>query len=779
MKKTLLAALTFAALLLPPAAYAAAPDAPPVSADDAGARWLADNFGLEGRDALKAKGYVVLQGKKDAGRLQFVHWKAFEALSRRGHAALELAGAYTFLGSGSPVSITASPAFLPLTELPATGLVTPALHVLIDALAAYHQAWTSLYGAAGPEGAKSPGLYDTPWGKRFLGRTHGDTVEDAKILAKPFFEEMLAGVRREPEAQAHFQQYISSRYKTDVGSMLAADATSGDLSEELRGWLRKYLEDQRRLLVLEQVRKGLEALEKKENFTKDLKTLESVARVLKDKPSLLSELEALPKQSAAGKVKLTTAGLHLQQPTRLGQFELGDSVMLSGAYWVDGLPEGKSAEIEETTLAETPRGAGQIETKLVKRANGGPYTFSRAFRLRDSAPFLFRSILSSPESNVLSDSLEVPVSRDFETAALKLAAADQQALSCAFKEAEALYAKPEETVAEAAKEKPQYRELVKDSQQRRQAAAKDAADLVKLEEAMAASRADGSPETCQYKTQRTEAAIAMVRRLPAGCDKHLAALDAQLAMIRRRASDQDAFAKAQALAASRAKSCDFGLAVEQAGRGLAILEADPAARCGKTAEEAKQLEEGLGSLRAEELWRIAFGADLKDAEAEASPRGRLATLNPLIARIASRPNAACFSKERAKAETLSAKAGEALQASEALAKGLAADGGLAATLAEVSAERAKLVSADATAQGKKAEEQSPVAVAAEAETAKPAVKTKAAPGSKARLDCLEAGFKEHGATVDCNAQAFDIRELKSLRDKFEKKTAKKQSAKKR
>ena len=137
-----------------------------------------------------------------------------------------------------------------------------------------------------------------------------------------------------------------------------------------------------------------------------------------------------------------------------------------------------------------------------------------------------------------------------ETAALKLAAADQQALSCAFKEAEAL-----RQLSRPWRRPPRRSpstELVKDSQQRR-CRRQGCGGPVKLEEAMAASRADGlrdlSAQDPAHRGRHRDGPKA-----PAGCDKHLASRSiAQLAMIRRRASDQDA-AKAQALAASRAKS---------------------------------------------------------------------------------------------------------------------------------------------------------------------------------------------------------------------------------
>ena len=100
-----------------------------------------------------------------------------------------------------------------------------------------------------------------------------------------------------------------------------------------------------------------------------------------------------------------------------------------------------------------------------------------------------------------------------------------------------------------------------------------------------------------------------------------------------------------------------------------------------------------------------------------------------------------------------------------------------ATLADT-ADRAKLVRPTPRRAGRKPASSRLSPSPPRLRPGKPAVKTKAAPGSKARLDCPEAGFKEHGATVDCNRLLFDIRELKSLRDKSEKKTAKKQSAKK-
>jgi hypothetical protein len=731
-------ALLTACILLPSAPVRAGEPAPAAEAAKTASpwpgQWLLEVFGPEGLQALRARGYVVLQGRPDNYRLQKVDWKSLGALVRGTKNSQQFAEAFARLKAGQGLGPAGPLPFLALGDLPPGGLMTAPLHALLEAMAAYHSAWTALAGvsdesaaAAAPAGQ---GLFETPWGKTFSGRVRAEVLPDPAPLADDFFASLLAGVHADRRAADHFAAHMKSRHGTDVLARLADDARAGILSPELRAELVRYLADARRIHALARIRREAVELEKKTSLAGDLRALEAVASVLRSRPGLPAELEGvvLSAPPSAAAPELASAGLHLEKPLRLGQHELGDAVVLSGAYWVDGLADRQKVDVEETTFRETPDGLRDVETRTVKRGVGGPYTFSRRLVLADSVPFTFHSVVSAPTGGAVADAVTVPVAEDFELALLKLAAADAQALACAFPEAAAAYAKLEGSILDAAREKPQYGELLSAARKRRDAAARNAAVLSQLETAAKDSRDDAAPESCRYDLKRTEAALSLARSLPPGCDRVLADLRRQHSFIARRIADQQAFHAAVRQAAANRRSCRFGLASEELARGLAIIEADPEADCGAAAEAAQRARAELDSVRADELWGTAFRDELVAAEAEKTPAGRLAKALPLIARIGSMDDPSCFASARSEAEKLAKAAGAELVMPDALASSLGADEGAPAVVAQVAAQRRKLMTQAEALQTKQDAEQAP------ATTAAPAVKKgetqKKAPSAK-------------------------------------------------
>jgi hypothetical protein len=705
-----------AAAQQPPAPEAGAVPAPQAASPWPG-QWLLEVFGAEGLDALRSRGYVVLQGRPGTYRLQKVDWKSLGSLMRGTKNARQFGEAFARLKAGQGLGPAGPLPFLALGDLPPGGLMTAPLHALLEAMASYHSAWTALAGAtdesAGAAAPPGPGLFETPWGKAFSGRTRAEIIPDPASLADDFFASLLAGVHADRRAADHFAAHTKSRRGADILARLADDARAGALSPGLREDLVRYLADARRSHALARIRREAVELEKKTSLARDLRALEAAASVLRSRPDLLAELEGVVQSAppAAAEPELTSAGLHLEKPLRLGQHELGDAVVLSGAYWVDGLADRRTVDVEETTYRETPDGLRDVATRTVKRGVGGPYTFSRRFVLEDSAPFTFHSVISAPTGGAVADAAAVPVARDFELALLKLAAADAQALACAFPEAAAAYSKLEESVADAAREKPQYGELLSAARKRREAAARDAAVLSKLETAAKDSRDDAAPEACRYDLKRTEAALSLARSLPPGCDRALADLRRQHAFIARRVADQQAFHAAVRQAAANRRACRFGLASEGLARGLAILEADPEANCGAAAEAAQRARAELDSVRADELWGVAFRQELTAAQAEKTSAGRLAKVLPLIARIGSMDNPSCFASTLSEAEKLAKAAGAELVMPDALASSLGTDEGASAVVAEVAAQRRRLMTQAEVLQTKQNAEQSPASTA--------------------------------------------------------------------
>jgi hypothetical protein len=602
-------------------------------------------FGESGVRTLNDRGYVVLQGGGPGRRLAAVHWKALERLAA---AAASCRGL--------------SPAFADCRSLPSDGAMTPRLHALADAVAAADEERYALASssAALTKPAGLPNLFDTAWGRDFAARRGADRVEDPAALAKPFFEDYLDGPRPHLAAGKHFLAAAAARGASGADITLTADSTRGAASDELRGLIRRYLQDERRRRGLERANARVAELSAEKETARDLAELDGLTATLAAKPGLLASLETAVSGAPvpSGAPKLRSAGIHLQEPTRLGQHELGDEAVVSGAYWVDGLDEGASAAIDETTFVETPRGFAAVVTNSVKRRNGGPYPYERRVTITETQPFAVVALVSAASGTVVAERAEVPVAPDYELSLKTEAEALQDSQSCDPKSAEAAYSALAELVGDAAKVKPQYRGLLDRAVRGRKQAEADAAALAKLDEAVAEARADSSPQQCAYNTSRTDAAIALARRLPAGCDRVLPELYSQRAAISRRATDQSWFLKASAEARSRRRACDYAGAAERWSEALSVLEADPAARCGKADVEARAAEDELPEVRTASAWTETLAKSLDKAETETVPAKKLALLAPALARLSSLDDRDCRRDAIKRAEKLAAAAGD-------------------------------------------------------------------------------------------------------------------------
>ncbi|HEX4046414.1 MAG TPA: hypothetical protein VH309_01190 [Elusimicrobiota bacterium] len=661
------AALVAASLLLAAAASAAPLDA------------FIASFGEDGVQTLSQRGYIVLQGRGPSRRLAAVHWKALEALAAAAPACRKL-----------------SPAFAACAALPSDGAATPRLHALASAVAAANEERYSL-AASSASPAEPTGLtnlFDTPWGRDFARLRGADRVEEPSSLAKPFFEDFLGGPRPNAGAARHFLAVEAARGGSGAEALLDADVERGAASDDLRLLLRRYLQDERRRYGLERDEARVAALSAEKETARDLSALNSLSAALADKPALLAELERAVSDAPApaGVPRLRSAGIHLREPTRLGQYELGDEAVVSGAYWVDGLDEDASVEIEETTFIETPRGFSDVETRFVKRRDGGPYAYERRLTIGETRPFAVVALVSAASGTVVAERAPVPVAADYELSLKKEAEALQESLSCDPKSAAVSFGALADLVSDAAKVKPQYRALYDRAVRGRRKSADDAVTLAKLEEAVNDARSDSSPQRCSYLTARTDAALALARRLPAGCDRVLPELFAQRALISRRAADQSWFLRAAAEGRSLRRSCDFAGAAERWTQALAVLESDPAARCGKADAEAKSVEDELASARRSAAWSGTLSAALDKAASESDPAKRLALAGPALARLSSLDDRDCRRDEVRRAEKLAAAAGDAESApSDADASRLLpADATLAAVTADVRRSRARV-----------------------------------------------------------------------------------------
>lgn len=633
---------------------------PPQTGPEAGAILLGQALGPEAVSLLKKKGYIILpreQGKKENRRLEYVASEALKNIAAQSSAASALARAYEQFTSSRPGEAPIPPSdFSSLARLPATGLMTPQLHLLRLLLTASHDEKAALAeSGAVPLASAGASLFKTRWGKEFSKRTRADSVSDPDPLLEPYFNVYLAGPNPDADAQDHFTDYVLNAYHKKISDLLAADIRQESLSEELRSWLRKYFIDQRRLYAIDLNKIRLAEMDKKGALSKDVKNLNLIAGVLNEHPDLLDTLQGVLKDSPPGRVFLTSAGLHLQKPLKLGRHELGDTVTLSAGYWVDGLKSGEKAYVEETSFVDNgPEGLSEIESFITARTNGGPYPLIRPLLLKNSKSFSFRFAVGVHGGNSLSDSIEVPVADDFEKALVKTAEAENQALSCDFKSAGDAFVRLESEISDAAGEKRQYKDLLTSLRSRKKSAVKNAAVLAKLEQAVELSRDDASARQCRYETQRTEAAVKTVLSLPAGCDKFLPGLNKQWSEIARRRDDRNFFAQSVERGKRLRQSCKFSSAAEEWSNALAVLDAAPDARCGALSQAAKNLEEELVVLRLEEVAR----AELEGALAKAERESSAGALKSLIARASALPTAACFEKEIARASKLGLEWGQ-------------------------------------------------------------------------------------------------------------------------
>ncbi len=664
---------------------------------------LLESFGASGVETLASRGVITLQGKPAARRLTAVHWKALSALDRAKSSCLALAAAADALGNEPAPTAASLEQFAACRALPADGVMTPSLHALAAALqAGNEERWALAQANASPAGTPGrPNFFDTAWGKDLIERRHADALENPAVLIKPVFDELLAGPRPIKDAAALFAAEASARGAVAPEKLIARDAERGALSEELRAQLRRTLSNERRRWAAAKARAAAADLLGKAPVKRELEDLRVIAKALSSRPNLPTALESAVARAAApaGSARLKSAGLHLQEPTRLGQYELGDAAIVSGAYWVDGLKESESVEVEETLALETERGFLAVESKTYSRKNGGPYTYARTLKLAETRPFSVRSMVSAAGSAVLTERVEIPLAKDFELALGKESKAAGLRASCRLKEAESEYQALETLVAEPAKVKPQYKDLA-DRARKAKESSKSAADThMKLEEALDPARADSAPQQCKYETKRVDAALALAKSLPAGCDRDLPELHALRATILKRAADQNWFMKASSDARSKRKSCDLDAARARWSEALASLDADPGARCGKAAEEEAKVKTEFAELSRKIAWREELGKILARAESETAPARRLDILRPVTSRLGAL-NGDCFAAESKKASALAAAASKALSAPPEgdLNRRLPADDSLSNVVADVRAERARRLEAAGAAE---------------------------------------------------------------------------------
>lgn len=701
------------------------------AAPDPGAAWLADSIGNDGVSLLRERGLVVIQGKPGEERLAYAAEDGLAELAAGADRLVLLEQAWSAFSSGKPSPQLPPP---PSAALSPSALEAARLLAAIpDDLAELGKADRS---AAEVLASTAPILFDTSWGRAFAARTHADLIDDPLPLVRTYFDEKLAGPRPDREATAHFLGALARWRGVDAASTLAEDAAAGRPSEKLRVWLARYFADQRRLFSLERSAAELRRLDKKEGLSAELARAARVGRAVLADPGWAARAKAeSSREPGSSGPRLTISEAHVSWTAENPRPELGGKTTASGAYWVDGLREGASAPVELSTFRSDGRRARDLASETASASASRLYPFSRTAGQDDSRPFRWWAAVSAPGLAPRAVSAAVETSEDFERALGRLGEADALLSSCDFKGAEAAYARLRDATAEAANRKAQYNALAKTLEERRAAAARGAVDLARLEEQSAAAREDSSADRCRYDAARAESALALARKLSAGCGRFAVELEGQLSSIRRRLSDARAYRDAAAESRSQARACQPAKAASWAARALAILGADPAARCGAVDADAKALERELVDDQASALWTVSLDKQLAAAASDASPAVRLRGARRALARLDSLPDAACRGKDRAAAEKLAASAADVYAGPDikAALEALPPDNDLPQAAAAVALERRRLLEEAASLERQKAEQQAP------AELVKPAPTPEApAPQPRPRIKAKDS-----------------------------------------
>lgn len=671
------AALSFVAFLTLPLCAAAAPNKSPYGL-------LEEALGAKALQGLERQGLLATADNPD--RLLAVSWDAFKKAEDAAPRLAEFLTAFDKLSDGrEPADPT--DAFSELRDLPEGGFFKGAMRDALSAAASRAAAVRELGERRAPL-AKSGSLFRTPWGQEFAQRTHADLGgASADAAASDFFSRVLAAPAAPAGAAAHLLAWAAASGVEGLEAELGASRAAGKAGAALEARLGRYLRDQ---ALLEQVLAASERLARIERGS-DAKTLFKDARAAAPALAAAGGLskrlkDAFEDEPANSPLRLSAHEVHVQG-AGAPPLEPGDKAVFSAAYWVDGLPKGRSARIAEVLLLEDPqRGLSVVSRASRSRGNGGPYTVSIEAELPRSGNLSYRLLLDAggavpaelPRAVEVSDSLD----------GLRGAAAEAQwlGLSCRFDDAEKAW---NGVLEKASSSKKASARVAAEARDALRTVAFWKARKKELDESLDGARLFASRERCEYRTDRAERALKLLAALPAGCDRtapgglgsgagSVAAELSRLASVTEsRRSLQEAFRAGVARAKDREASCKSEEAAVLYASSLALLDSDPDARCG-------DFEREHAAVRLADLPRAAAVKGLSDAVeaelsnarrrlAEGKPHAALAALQPLSTGLRALPDQRCWSSALSKADELAEASGVALGPQSAAERGLAPD----------------------------------------------------------------------------------------------------------
>jgi hypothetical protein len=631
------------------------------------------SLGQDGIEVLERRGYLVTAGDKKGRRLLYVHWDGIEVFERAAPALRSLLQLHE-VTYNSPTTTSSPDVLAHLKELqilPTGGVLSPAIHATIDLLV-YHLIDVE---DLPPKAVfwKTDALYDLPWGAAFRARTHAELVPEGDSLAADYFSRVLMRSPGASKPAQHLLSYMKAVHGEDLATLLEQDRASGKLSADVKLQIGRYLSDQRRLWNFRHIRKRLRKLQRASTLKRDLKDI----RTLIGNMGLETELRTLI--LAGGKENLekvaasfALSNIQVLAPEGREQADTGDDVTVSMEFEIAGLSENEKTEVTVAGLIDLQRwGTAQSRKKTSRFKGAGPHPFSVRVPITVHGPVTYRILLSAPNVTPLQRDVTLSVSPDYHTAISLSARAENHVAACRLKPAATAY-KHLSAKLEPWASKDRFSKLLADVKKR---ATKNSVYIKKFSQLAAAAdsaRLFATPEQCQYRTDRARAAIDLLESLPPGCGQELVSSDqpirneiaALLALTRYRARQQAAFTEALTRARDFEARCEPSEAAKAYAEGLAVLSADPAARCGTWRAQYNTVQR-IHLPRAQSSGRIsgeiskALGAAQK-AFAQGHYRKASKILNSLIGGIDGMASATCFSTQRKKASQLAEAVGVAL-----------------------------------------------------------------------------------------------------------------------
>ncbi|MDE2290768.1 MAG: hypothetical protein KGL53_01690, partial [Elusimicrobia bacterium] len=445
---------------------------------------------------------------------------------------------------------------------------------------------------------------------------------------------------------------------------LAADLRAGALSSRLKPLLERYLADEA------QVERGLAAQEALERLGRDREARRAFADLRAAAPKLAGEdglskrLQAIldaPDEGAGA--RLSAGDLH-ERSASGAALEPGDEAVFSAAYWVDGLPSGRKAPVDEVLVLDLGgRGLRVAARDRDRRRDGGPYTVSFKAVVPESGLLRYRLILDAEGGSRLELSTATAVSGGLDDLRARAADAQALALSCRLDESTAAWT---DVLADLKDPATPARRGLASAARKGLAQARAWADRAReLKLSMDGARLYATPDHCDYDTSRAKRSLELLAGLPAGCDAGTA--DELRTLMRQTDSRrrlQEAFEDAVSRAREREASCKPDAAAGLYASALALLDTDPGARCGPYEQQyaAVRLSDLPRAASAQGLG-AALDAELGKAETlfkSGDSAGASAILLPLTTSLRRLPDARCREQALRKADDLTAAAGVAL-----------------------------------------------------------------------------------------------------------------------